>query len=107
MKRLLLILLTASLPAWGQVEIGNAWSRATAPGSTVAAGYMALRNRGAQPDRLLGASSPAASRVELHVHLKEGEVIRMREVKAYDVPAGGRFERAGEIRVEFHVRRLK
>lgn len=136
-RAVLLAALCAAAPAaLAQVAIENPWARATAPGAKVAGGYMVIRNPGAAPDRLVGASSPAAARVELHVHVREGEVMKMREVKGYDVPAnsafelkpGGahlmfmeikrpfvegemvpvtlKFERAGEVKAEFHVGRL-
>jgi copper(I)-binding protein len=118
------------------VEIEQPWARATAPGAQVAGGYMTIRNKGAAADKLVGASSGAAARVELHVHIREGDVMKMRQVGAYDVPANGsfelkpggahlmflqiarpfkegetipvklRFEKAGEVPVEFHVGRL-
>jgi copper(I)-binding protein len=121
------------LPAWAQVEIEKPWARATAPGAKVAGGYLVVRNKGPGADRLVAASSDAAARVELHVHVREGEGMRMREVTGYDVPAGGRlelkpggahlmfieprrafkegervavtlrFEKAGEVRAEFQV----
>jgi copper(I)-binding protein len=127
-------LFTAS--AWAQVEIEKPWIRATAPGAKSAAGYMTVRNKSAQPDRLIGGASPAAAKVETHIHVKDGDILRMREVKGYDIPAKGavdlkpggahlmfvdikkplkeddkvpvtlRFERAGEVTVEFHVGRL-
>ncbi len=136
MRFLRFALCALALPAQAQVEIEKPWARATAPGAAVAGGYMTIRNKGSAPDRLVGASSPAAARVELHVHIKEGEVVRMREVAGFDVPAGGafelkpggahlmfmqikrpfkegekvrvklKFERAGEIGAEFHVGRL-
>ena len=123
-------------PAWSQVEIEKPWIRATAPGAKLAAGYMTIRNRSHQPDRLVGGSAEAATRIETHVHIKDGEILRMREVPGYDIPARGsfelkpggahlmlvdirrplkegdkvpmtlRFEHAGEIKVEFHVGRL-
>jgi copper(I)-binding protein len=132
---LALALLLAAGAAEAQVEIDKAWARATAPGAPVAGGYMTIRNKGAA-DRLIGASSSAAAKVELHVHIKEGEVVKMRQVQAYDVPANGsfelkpggahlmfvqvarpfkegdkipvklRFEKAGEVSVEFAVGRL-
>ncbi len=131
-----MVALCAASPAQAQVAIDNPWARATAPGAKVAGGYMTMRNSAAAPDRLIGAASPAAARVELHVHIREGEVMKMREVKAYDVPAKGafelkpggahlmfmeirrpfadgekvpvtlKFERAGEVKVDFHVGRL-
>ena len=136
MRTLLLLSLFAVAPAWAQIEIEKPWTRATAPGAKVAAGYMIIRNKSASPDRLLSGASPAAARVETHVQLKEGEVMRMREVKGYEVPANGsfelkpggahlmfidikrafkegemipatlRFQRAGEVKVEFHVESL-
>jgi copper(I)-binding protein len=96
MRPLLLVLLCLPFAALAQsakdIEIDNAWSRATAPGAKIAAGYMVVRNKAAKPDRLVGASSPAAAKVELHVTQKDGDVLRMREVKGYDVPAKGSFE---------------
>lgn len=132
----LLAMLCAAAPALAQVAIDNPWARATAPGARVAGGYMTIRNSASAPDRLIGASSSSAARVELHVHVREGDVMKMREVQGYDVPATGafelkpggahlmfveirrpfaegekvpvtlKFERAGEVRVEFQVGRL-
>jgi hypothetical protein len=130
------MLLLVSLPVFGQVEIEKPWMRATPPGAKVAAGYMIVRNKSGSPDRLVGASSPAAARLETHVHIKDGEILRMREAKTLDVPAKGtlelkpggahlmfvdikqplkegdkvpvtlKFEKAGEVKTEFHVGRL-
>ena len=94
MRFLFFIVSFFSTAALAQVEIGNPWSRATPPGAKVAAGYLTIRNRSASPDRLVGASSAIAARVETHVGDKQGEVMRMREVKGYDVPAKGSFELA-------------
>ena len=93
MKLLLSIaLLAAALPALAQVTIDKPWVRATPPGAQVAGGYLQIRNAGAAADRLVAASSPAAGRVELHVHVNDNGVMRMREVPGYDVPAKGSFE---------------
>jgi copper(I)-binding protein len=135
---LLLVLGQAGL-AWphshekGDIQVRHPWSRATAPGAKVAVGYMEIRNTGAQPDRLLAASTPLAQRVEMHVTQRDGEVMRMRQVTDFEIPAreritlrpGGshlmlvditrplkkgerfpvtlRFERAGELQVEVEV----
>jgi copper(I)-binding protein len=81
-----------SIPAWAQIEIENPWSRVTTPGVKIAVGYMVIRNKSAAPDRLIGASSPLAARVETHVTVKDGDIMRMRPVKGYDIPANGSFE---------------
>ena len=86
------LLFLFSAAALAQVEIENAWSRATPPGTKIGVGYLTIRNKGASPDRLVGASSPAAGRVETHVTVRKGEVMTMQPVKGYDIPANGSFE---------------
>jgi len=93
MKRLLLLMmLFLSTSALAQVQIEKPWARATAPGATIAGGYMVIRNQGAAGDRLLSASSPASAKVELHVTSNDNGVMKMREVPGYDVPAKGTFQ---------------
>lgn len=77
--------------AAAQVSVENPWTRPTPPSAKLGAGYLTVVNAGAA-DRLVGASSPAAARVEMHVTLRDGEIMRMREVKAFDLPAKGRLE---------------
>lgn len=84
--------LLAAFPAAAQVTIDKPWARATAPGAQVAGGYLLIRNAGTGGDRLVAASSPVAGRVELHVHINDNGVMRMREVAGYDVPSKGSFE---------------
>jgi len=92
MKYIGLALMLFAGCAWSQVEISDPWIRATAPGQKTAAGYMTVRNTSAQPERLVGGSSEAAAKVGTHVSTKDGEIIRMREVKGYEIPAKGTFE---------------
>jgi copper(I)-binding protein len=80
-----------ALPAWAQVSVEWPWTRATPPGAKVGAGFMQLRNTGAA-DRVVGASSPVAGSVEMHITVRDGDVMKMREVKSFEVPAGGSFE---------------
>ena len=91
MRCWLIALALVALPAWAQVSVDKPWSRATPPGAKVGAGFMQLRNAGAA-DRVVGASSPVAGRVEMHVTLREGDVMKMRQVKSFEVPSGGSFE---------------
>jgi copper(I)-binding protein len=67
--------------------VTQAWARATPPGLTVGAAYLALTG-GSGPDRLVGASSPRASMVQIHVIVESNGVAGMREVDGVDVPAG-------------------
>src|SRR3954468_7817628 len=92
MRSLLFLLALVASPALAQITITDAWARATAPGAKIGAGYMTIRNGSKAPDKLLNANSPAAEKVQTHLTVKEGDIFRMREVKGYDIPAGGAFE---------------
>jgi copper(I)-binding protein len=92
MKRIAWLLLFLSGSVLAQVQVEKPWARATPPGAEVAGGYLLIRNAGAAADRLVAASSAAAAKVELHVHVNDNGVMKMREVKGYDVPAKGNFE---------------
>lgn len=51
-----------------------------------AAYLVGLRNVGKEPDVLIGASTPVAQSVELHIMNMDGEVMRMREVTEIALP---------------------
>ena len=66
----------------GRIEdISDPWSRATPKGSSVAAGYMTIKNNGSTPDRLIEGSSDVASKFEVHEMKMEKGVAKMRPVK--------------------------
>jgi hypothetical protein len=68
------------------VTVNNAWARATMPGQPVSAAYMQIRSDA--DAKLIGVSSPAVPRVEVHEMKMDGDVMIMREVKAIDLPKG-------------------
>jgi len=72
----------------GALRIVNPWTRAAGQGMQ-GAGFLVIRNTAAEPDRLVSATSPAAGRVELHTHIRDGDVMRMRPVNDIPVPANG------------------
>lgn len=71
----------------GDIAIDQPWARASAGAAKSGAAFVTLRN-GGTPDRLTAASAPIADRTELHTHKKEGDVMRMMQVPAIDLPAG-------------------
>ena len=121
----------------GAIDIGHPYARATAPGQPTGGGFLKLTNKGDAGDRLVSASAAVSSRVELHSMKMEGDVMRMRQVDAVDVPAGEtvelkpgglhimfvdlkaplkagdsfpmtlKFERAGEVTVDVKVEKVK
>lgn len=77
----------ATLPAWAaNVSVTDAWARATMPGQQVSGAYMQIRSDA--DARLVSVSSPAVPRVEMHEMKMDGDVMRMREMKAIDLPKG-------------------
>ena len=76
----------------GDIVISHPWSRATPQGSKVGAGYLVIENRGTTPDRLLGGSLEDAARFEIHDVVVENGVMKMRELKDIELPAGGAIE---------------
>jgi len=62
----------------GSLVITQLWSRATAGGAKVGAGYMTITNTGNEPDRLVGGSLPQAGKFELHEMSMEDNVMKMR-----------------------------
>ncbi|WP_245837798.1 copper chaperone PCu(A)C [Niveispirillum lacus] len=66
--------------AQAEISVSNPFSRASAPQAKAGAAFMTL-SIDAGADKLLGASSPVAETVELHTHLMEGGIARMRPVE--------------------------
>jgi periplasmic copper chaperone A len=62
----------------GNLEIKHPWARATPKGAKVAGGYLRIVNTGTAPDRLIGGSSPAARKFEIHEMSMQGDVMKMR-----------------------------
>ena len=72
----------------GSIRIVEPWARASAGMAMVGAAYLTLENTGATADRLVEAASPVATKTELHTHLVEGDIMRMRAVESIDLPPG-------------------
>ncbi|MDD3516803.1 MAG: copper chaperone PCu(A)C [Chromatiales bacterium] len=91
---LLCLSLLTIAPAFADAPAGltthDPYVRAMPPGIANTAAYMTLENAGDKPLRLIAARSDVAERVELHTHLHEGGMMRMREVEFIEIPAKGR-----------------
>jgi len=72
----------------GDLAVERAWSHASLRGVKNGAAFLVIANRGQAPDRLVGASSPLADKVELHTHLRDGDIMRMRQVPAIELKPG-------------------
>ncbi len=89
-----MLTLLTSMPSWAHsykikdLGIDHPFATPTVQGAPTGAVYLTLTNQGKIPDRLIGASTPRAKRVELHTMSMTGDVMRMREVSAIDVNPG-------------------
>ena len=125
------ILFVAVSSVWAQVKVEGAWARPTVAGQQGGGGFVTLTSIAG--DRLVGGSTPVAQQLELHTMTMQGDVMQMRQVEAIDLPAGKKvelkpgglhimftglkqplalgsklpvtlkFEKAGEVKVEFVV----
>ncbi|MBM3450157.1 MAG: copper chaperone PCu(A)C [Armatimonadetes bacterium] len=108
---LMLVAVIAIAPAWAApaaISIENAWARPGIATAAPAGGamqssaapmkggnsavYFILKNAGTTEDRLIAASSPVATKSELHISRIENGVASMRAVPDIAVPAGGSTE---------------
>lgn len=72
----------------GSIEITQAWARATPARAPVGGAFVTIANSGADADSLVAAAADVSKTVELHTHLRDGDVMRMVAVDKVDVPAG-------------------
>jgi copper(I)-binding protein len=73
----------------GELHIEHPWSREMPPVAPTAAVYFVVHNKSAQADRLLGAQTAVAGRAEFHEHVHADGLMKMQQVPAVVIPAGG------------------
>ena len=125
------LLSLAASASLAQVKVDQAWARPTVPGQQGGGGFLSITSPAG--DRLIGGSTPLAERFELHTMAMKGDVMEMRQLDAIDLPAGKtvefkpgglhvmfsglkqplaigskvpvtlKFEKAGDVEVEFDV----
>ena len=76
---------------WSQASVKDPWARPTVQGQVVGGGYLRI-DGGPANDRLLSATAEIAQSVELHTMRMEGDIMRMRQLDAVEVPAGNSVE---------------
>lgn len=80
----------AQTSAANPIVIEQPWARATPGGARTGAAYMTLINNGSSGDRLLGATTPLADKVQFHKETEDNGVSRMREVPTVDLEPGAK-----------------
>lgn len=83
------ILSTSAIAHGGESKgtaVSHPWVRATPGGAKITAAFMEIKSEAG--DKLLSAKSDVAGRVEVHTHIMEGDVMKMRRVDALEVAKG-------------------
>ncbi len=75
--------------AAGQVTVHNPYVRLAPPNAPATGAFMVIKNNGARDVKLLKADNPATRITELHTHLNDGGVMKMRPVPMIEIKAGG------------------
>jgi copper(I)-binding protein len=68
------------------IVVEQAWARASL--TAIGAAYVSVRNTGITTDQLIGVRTPVAKRAELHTHLMENGIMKMRPLKAIELNPG-------------------
>jgi hypothetical protein len=80
--------LPMALLAEGAITVERPWARASAGAADHGVAYLTLTHTGSDSDKLVGAASPRAERVEIHTHDVADGVVRMRRVAAVALAPG-------------------
>lgn len=73
----------------GALEIAHPWSQELPPNAPTVAAYFVIHNSGKTADKLLSVDSPVAGIAQLHEHVMQNDLMKMQQVPAVEIPAGG------------------
>ncbi|WP_136483990.1 copper chaperone PCu(A)C [Vibrio sp. H11] len=71
------------------LEVSQAYARATPPNAVTSAVFATISNHDNQDHSIVAALTPAAGKAELHDVITEGDMMKMRQVTSFKLPAGG------------------
>lgn len=72
-----------------QIQVSHPYAREVPPGAMASASFMGLKNTSDHDIYLIQADSNVAKKVELHTHIHDNGVMRMRQVPDIKIPAHG------------------
>ncbi len=72
-----------------QVAVHQPYVRLAPPNAPASGAFMVIRNNGSSDLKVVKADNPVSRLTELHTHLNEGGVMKMRQVPAIEIKAGG------------------
>ena len=71
------------------VSVQDAYVRLAPPNAPATGAFMVIRNNGDKDVKMVKADNPVSQATELHTHLNEGGVMKMRPVPAIEIKAKG------------------
>lgn len=71
------------------LSVEQGYIRETIPGTKISAAYFTVKNVGKTDRTVVGVSSKFSPRLELHQHLMQDGMMKMRQIDKINVPAGG------------------
>jgi len=71
------------------IEVQHPYAFATSAMQKNGAAFFTLVNHGPETDKLISASGTIAETIEMHTHMMDGDIMMMRKVDGYDIPADG------------------
>ncbi|MBY7667044.1 hypothetical protein B9J90_00300 [Vibrio sp. V09_P4A23P171] len=74
------------------IMVHHPYARATAPTATTSAVFSQIMNKGETDRFIVSANTDVAGKVELHDVITEGDVMKMRQVTEFKIPAKGQVE---------------
>jgi copper(I)-binding protein len=89
---LLVACLSSTAALAGDIIVIDPYVRMVPQGVPTTAAFMTLKNTGTADRKLLRIDSSAAKTVELHYHLNDNGVMKMRQVREIQIKAGGQTE---------------
>lgn len=76
--------------ALANVTVDDPYVRDVAPGQTVSAAFLQLNNTSAETRYIVNATSAVSKVVELHAHVHENGMMKMRRIEEIEIPANGK-----------------
>ena len=80
------MLFASTVQAKENIQVSNAWVRATVPGQEVSGAFFSVKSL--PPAKLIKVESSIADSVEIHSMTMKNGVMEMRELKTLALPAG-------------------
>jgi len=92
MKKALFLASLAAFLSAGEIEISDPTIKITPPNMDKSAIFMTIKNASNADVSLIGATSNLTEAVELHDHVKDGEMMKMMKVEKIEISANSSVE---------------